>query len=75
MTAQVVDFFRAREHYRQLRERTERCVLCRQDTGIPKNLDIRDPARYRDGFYSLCNGGQVCGSCTRKNGLRQEIEF
>ena len=44
-------------------EETELCVLCREDTGIPRSCDIDDPRR-KDNYVE--GAGQVCESCVEK---------
>ena len=47
-------------------EETEICVLCEEDTGIPRNCHIDDPRRngnYVDGVGQLCNS---CGDKQKK---------
>ena len=43
--------------------KTEKCVICRKDTGIPSNWRFDDSRRFEDGkMYVECSG-QLCAEC------------
>ena len=43
--------------------KTEHCVMCHKDTGIPKDLHVDDPRRLGCRVEEM---GQMCPDCFRK---------